>query len=240
MNTNNRIFEAATLGVLLCIGFIALGFLLSSGALKVKELERTVTVKGLSEREVQADIAIWPIRFNEANNDLNQLYSEIQRKSDLAVNFLKQFGFSDSEISISQPAILDRQAQSYGDASAIKYRFTSSVTITVYSKKVEEVRNAMKKIVDLGKQGIAITGQDYENKTEFLFTGLNNIKPEMIEEATKNARMVAQKFAKDSNSKLGKIKKGRQGQFSIMNRDRSTHYIKKIRVVSTVEYYLSD
>ncbi len=240
MKINNRVLEAATLGGLLCIGLLSLGFLLSKGALKVKELERTITVKGLSEREVQADIAIWPIRFNEANNDLGLLYAEIQKKSDLAVKFLKKYGFSDSEISVSQPAILDRQAQSYGDASAIKFRFTSSVTITVYSKKVEEVRSAMKKIVDLGKQGIVITGQDYENKTEFLFTGLNNIKPEMIEEATKNARIVAQKFAKDSNSKLGKIKRANQGQFSIMNRDRSTQHIKKIRVVATVEYYLSD
>lgn len=239
MKTNNRVLEAATLGGLLCIGLLALGFLLSKGALKVKELERTVTVKGLSEREVQADIAIWPIRFNEASNDLGQLYSEVQRKSDLTVRFLEEYGFSDSEISVSQPAIIDKQAQSYGDALA-KYRFTSTVTITVYSDQIGKVREAMNKIVDLGKQGIAITGQDYDNRTEFLFTGLNEIKPEMIEEATKNARKVADKFAEDSNSKLGKIKRANQGQFSIMNRDRSTQHIKKIRVVATVEYYLSD
>jgi hypothetical protein len=98
----------------------------------------------------------------------------------------------------------------------------------------------MKKVVELGKQGIAISGQDYQNRSEFLFTDLNRIKPEMIEEATKNARKSATKFAKDSNSKLGKIKKASQGQFSIRNRDSSTPHIKKVRVVSTIEYYLSD
>ena len=98
----------------------------------------------------------------------------------------------------------------------------------------------MKNLVELGKQGIAISGQDYNAKTEFLFTKLNEIKPEMVEEATKNAREVAERFAKDSKSRLGKIKRAKQGQFSIKDRDRNTPYIKKVRIVSTVEYYLSD
>lgn len=98
----------------------------------------------------------------------------------------------------------------------------------------------MDKLVDLGKKGIVIAAQNYDSRTEYIFTGLNNIKPEMVEEATILAREVAEKFAKDSNSKLGKIKKARQGQFSIQNRDSNTPYIKKVRVVSTLEYYLSD
>ncbi len=239
MNTK-RTLEATILGAFLCIGLIILGYLLSGGAVRIKGMDRTVTVKGLAEREVHANIAIWPIKFNEANNDLNQLYSEIQKKSELIIDFLKKNGFLDNEISISQPAILDRQAQGYGDASKIKFRFTASTTITVYTEKVSNVMESMKKVVELGKHGIAISGQDYQNKSEFLFTDLNRIKPEMIEEATKNVREVATKFAKDSNSKLGKIKKARQGQFSIKNRDSSTHHIKKVRVVSTIEYYLSD
>jgi len=237
---NKRTVEAAILGAFLCIGLIILGYLLSSGAIRIKGMDRTVTVKGLAEREVQANIAIWPLKFNEANNDLNQLYSEIQRKSELIIEFLKKNGFSDDEISISQPAILDRQVQGYGDASKFKFRFTASTTITVYTEKVSNVIESMKKVVELGKLGIAISGQDYQNRSEFLFTDLNRIKPEMIEEATKNARESATKFAKDSNSKLGKIKKASQGQFSIRNRDSSTPHIKKVRVVSTIEYYLSD
>lgn len=239
MNTK-RTLEAVILGAFLCIGLIILGYLLSSGAVKIKGMDRTVTVKGLAEREVSANVAIWPIKFNEVNNDLNRLYSEIQKKSELIVDFLKKNGFPDNEISISQPAILDRQAQSYGDTSKIKFRFTATTTITVCTEKTSNVMEAMKKVVELGRYGIVISGQDYQNKSEFLFTDLNRIKPEMIEEATKNAREVAIKFAKDSNSKLGKIKKARQGQFSIRNRDSSTHHIKKVRVVSTIEYFLSD
>lgn len=239
MNTK-RTTEATILGAFLCVGLLILGLLLSNGAVKFKGMERTVSVKGLAEREVLANIAIWPIKFDEANNDLNQLYSEVERKSDVIIDFLKQNGFSDDEISISQPAITDRLAQGYADVSKIKFRFTASTIITVYTSKVSEVRDTMKRLVELGKQEIVISAQDYNNKSEFLFTDLNTIKPEMIEEATKNARDVAEKFAKDSNSKLGKIKKASQGLFSIKNRDNSTLHIKKVRVVSTIEYYLSD
>ena len=113
-------------------------------------------------------------------------------------------------------------------------------TITVYSKKIKSVRLTMNKLAELGKKGIALTDGGYENTTEYLFTRLNAIKPEMVEEATTKAREVARKFAKDSNSKLGKIKKARQGQFSINARDKNNPHIKKVRVVSTIEYYLSD
>ncbi len=238
--SSERIAEATILGAFLCAGLIAFGYLLSNGAVRFKEMERTVTVKGLAEREVPANIAIWPIEFNDAQNDLNQLYSEIQRKTGLIVDFLKINGFAEGEILISQPTITDRQAQGYGDETKMQFRFTAFATITVYTEKVGEVRTSLKKIIELGKQGIAFSNHDYQTKTEFLFTGLNQIKPEMIEEATKNAREVAIKFAMDSDSKLGKIKTANQGQFSIENRDSSTMHIKKVRVVSTIEYYLSD
>jgi hypothetical protein len=239
VNSNRRI-EAAILGAFICVGLIVFGYLISSVAMTIKGMDRTVTVKGLAEREVEANIAIWPIKFNEANNDLSELYSVIESKSGLVVTFLKKNGFADDEITISQPAIFDRQAQNYGDASKSLFRFAAATTITVYSKKVSLVRETMKKVVELVKEGLAISGQDYQNKTEFLFTDLNKIKPAMIEEATNNAREVAMKFAKDSGSKLGKIKKASQGQFTINDRDASTQYIKKVRVVSTIEYYLSD
>jgi len=237
---SKRIVESIILGAFLCFGLMLLGFFVSSGLMKLRGLDRTVTVKGLSEREVPANIAIWPIKFSEADNDLTNLYSALQKKNEIIIEFLKNNGFTADDVSISAPAILDRQAQSYGDSSEIKFRYTANSTISLYTDKVDTVRKTMKKLVDLGKQGIAIAGQDYQTKTQFLFTELNEIKPEMIEEATKNARKTAQKFAIDSNSKLGKIKKARQGQFSINDRDSNTPHIKKVRVVSTLEYYLSD
>lgn len=231
---------AFVLGILLCGGLIVLGYLVSNAITTIKALERTVSVKGLSEREVPADIAIWPIKFSEASNDLNELFSSIQNKNVLVINFLKENGFMQEEISVSVPAIVDRQAQGYSDASRIPFRFSGSSTITVYSLNVEAVRKTMNNVVNLGKRGIAIVGEDYQTKTEFLFTKLNDIKPAMIEEATRNAREVAEKFAGDSKSKLGKIRNASQGQFTISERDSNTPYIKKVRVVSTIEYYLSD
>jgi hypothetical protein len=239
MNDRN-IGGSFILGALLCAGLALLGYFVYTGVVTVKALERTVTVKGLSEREVQADIAIWPIKFNEVDNDLNSLFSTIQKKDALVVDFLKKSGFKDEEISVSMPAMVDRQAQGYVDAAKMQFRYSASSSITVYSRNVEMVRKTMNNLVELGKGGVAIAGQDYQTKTEFLFSKLNELKPAMIEEATRNAREVAEKFAKDSSSRLGKIKRASQGQFSVNDRDSNTPYIKKVRVVSTVEYYLSD
>jgi len=236
---NRRMGEAFVLGALLCIGLAVCGYFISAAVTRIKAADRTVTVKGLSEREVPANIAIWPIKFSVADNDLNTLFSKIQKNNSLIIRFLRTHGFKDPEISISAPAITDRQAQGY-DPNKIKFRYSGISIITVYTRNVDSVRDTMKKLVELGKAGIAISGQDYNSKTEFLFTGLNRIKPEMIEEATKNAREVAERFAKDSKSSLGRIRHARQGQFSIRNRDSNTPYIKKVRVVSTVEYYLTD
>jgi hypothetical protein len=187
-----------------------------------------------------ADVAIWPIKFNEAGNDLAALYATIEKNNALIVAFLEQHGFTDSEISVSVPAIVDRQAQAYNNAGEAQYRYTATSSISVYTQNVDRVRETMDKLVDLGKQGLAIAGQDYEARTQFLFTKLNELKPAMIEEATRNAREVATKFAQDSDSRLGKIKSANQGQFTIEDRDSNTPHIKKVRVVSTVEYYLSD
>jgi len=236
----SRKAEALILGVAICIGLIFLGYFFSTGIVKIKQLDRTVVVKGLAEREVPADIAIWPITYNVADNDLISLFEKIETQNTMVMRFLKSNGFSDQEISVSAPSIIDKQAQSYANSDRIRFRYSGRSTITVYTKKVDLVRKTMKKLVELGRQGIVIKGEDYDNKTEFLFTRLNEIKPAMIEEATKKAREVALKFAKDSNSKLGKIKRARQGQFSIRDRDMNTPFIKKVRVVSTLEYYLVD
>ena len=235
----SRIPESAILGLCLLVGLAILGLFISHSLTQLKMLERSVEVKGLSEREVPADIAIWPITFREPGNDLAQLYQSIQQKNDLVVKFLEGNGFSADEITISAPAVVDKQAREYDNADGnSRFRFTATSTITVYSKKVDDVRQTMIKLADLGKQGIAISGEGYN--TQFVYSQLNQIKPAMIEEATRNAREAANKFARDSDSTLGKIKRANQGQFSIEDRDSSTPHIKKVRVVSTIQYYLSD
>ena len=228
------------LGMCLIIGLSALGYLLGDAAIKYKEYERTVTVKGLSEREYKADIVIWPIEFSVAGNDIEEMYKSIDGSTTKIKSFLESAGVAANEISYSFPAVTDKSAQQYGNQAKAEFRYTASQTVTVYSKNIDVVRNVMGKMSDLGKQGIVFTGGNYQSQTEYIFTRLNEIKPEMIEEATRKAREVAEKFASDSKSTLGKIRTASQGQFSISARDKNNPHIKKIRVVSTVAYYLSD
>lgn len=228
------------LGGALFLGLSLLGFQLGKALIDFKQFERSVTVKGLSEREYPADVVIWPIQFIEANNDLAELYETVEINSNKVRAFLNQRGIDASEVTFNSPSIVDKSAQQYGGGPRAEFRYTANQTITVYSENIDAVRKAMASLADLGKQGLVLAGDNYMAQTEYLFTRLNEVKPEMIEEATENAREVAEKFAADSDSNLGKIRKASQGQFSIMARDNNNPHIKKIRVVSTVEYYLSD
>ena len=231
---------AFILGVFIMLGLAALGYLLGNAAIKYREYERTVTVKGLSEREYEADIVIWPIQFSEASNDLNKLYVSLESSTSEIQKFLEGRGINKNEITFSTPAITDKSAQQWGSNDRVPFRYTAIQTVTVFSKDIQAVRLLMSSLSELGKKGIVIIGNNYESQTEYIFSRLNEVKPEMIEEATRNARMVAEKFAADSQSRLGKIKRASQGQFSIYARDKNNPHIKKVRVVSTVVYYLSD
>ncbi|MDP2099305.1 MAG: SIMPL domain-containing protein [Methylobacter sp.] len=239
MNSTNKT-NALILGLSIFLGLAALGYLLGRAAINVKEYERSVAVKGLSERELPADIVIWPIVFTESNNDLGELYSAIDASKKNIEAFLLAKGIAAAEISYSLPSVTDKAAQEFNSGDKAPFRYVAVQTVTVYSPHVAIVRKAMDELSELGKSGIAFKGEDFQNQTEYLFTDLNKIKPEMIQETTTKAREVALKFAEDSNSKLGKIKQASQGQFSIEPRDKNNPHVKRIRVVSTVEYYLSD
>lgn len=232
--------NAFVLGFFIFLGLSVLGYLLGSSAIKFKEYERSVTAKGLSEREYPADIVIWPIQFTEASNELQGLYGSLENSTADIRKFLAGRGIDQAEITVSPPSITDKSAQQYGNTQEPAFRYTALQTVTVYSGKIDLVRAAMDGLSELGKLGIVFTGGDYQFQTEYIFTRLNEIKPEMIHEATTKAREVATKFAEDSQSRLGKIKNASQGQFTIEPRDRNNPHIKKIRVVSTVEYYLAD
>jgi len=232
--------SAIVLGFSLVLGLSSLGYLLGSYAVTVKEYERTVTVKGLSEQEHQADIVIWPIQYTAADNDLSALYATLDNNNASIRTFLQTNGLPDDAVSLAPPAITDRLAQSYGDGSRAEFRYTATQALTVYSADITLVRGLMSSLSDLGREGIVFSGAEYHLQPEYLFTRLNEIKPAMIEEATREARAAAVKFADDSNSELGKIRNASQGQFSISDRDRNNPHIKNVRVVVSVEYYLSD
>ncbi len=226
-------------GIFVMIGLIVLGLFLRSAAISIKSHERVVTVKGLAEREVEANRVIWPVVYKEIGNDLLVLYKSINEKNQIILNYLKKAGLEESEISISAPMIIDMNAERYQSRPS-PYRYNVTSVMTVTSEKIELVMKIISSQSELLQKGIALLAEDYQYQTQFIYTLLNDIKPSMIEEATKNAREAAEKFAKDSKSKLGKIKSANQGQFTISNRDANTPQIKSIRVVSTIQYMLRD
>lgn len=228
-----------TEALLLTFGLAVLGAQIKQGINNFVEKDRVVTVKGLAETEVPANKVTWPLMYKEVGNDLSTLYNKISETNKTIVGFLKKKGIAENEISINAPEIIDMQAERYNN-NHVPYRYNVTTVITVTSGKVDLVRSLISEQGELLKQGIAITGGDYRYNIQYDYTGLNDIKPQMIEEATKNAREAAQKFAKDSDSKLGKIKRASQGQFSINDRDANTPYIKRIRVVTTIDYSLED
>lgn len=227
------------LGSLVAVGLIVMGICVRSGIRDLKLLDRAVTVRGLSEIEVPANRAIWPISYTELGNELQDVYSSVESKNAKVIAFLMANGVTKDEISASAPVIVDQRADRYNNTPVV-YRYSVTSTITVSSSKVDLVRELMVKQTSLLKEGIAITGGNWQFQTQFLYTALNDVKPSMIEEATKNARLSAEKFAADSQSSLGKIKTATQGQVTISDRDANTPYIKTLRVVTTVEYYLED
>lgn len=225
--------------VAVALGIVFLGVFIYSGITYFKNSERLVNVKGLSEREVMADKVIWPLVYKQASNDVSVLYKNVEQANNKIINFLTKNGITKEEITISPALVIDNDAERYNDANS-KFRYKITSVITVVTDKVDLARSLMSKQNELIKQGVAISGGDYQYQTIYSYNGLNNIKPEMIVEATQNARLAAEKFAKDSDSKLGKIKTANQGQFTITDRDNNTPHIKTVRVVTTIQYYLKD
>lgn len=225
---------------ILAVAIVVFGTFVKNSLDRFTDKERVVTVKGLSEREVPADKVIWPLIYKELGNDPADIYQRIEKKNATVMDFLKKHGLSNNEISVNPPQVKDRFADSWSQENILN-RYVASSVLIVSSTQVDLVRNIMQKQAELMKIGIALISEDYgNNMVKYEFTGLNEIKPEMVEESTKNARATAEKFAKDSDSELGKIRRATQGQFSITNRDNNTPHIKNVRVVSTIEYYIRD
>lgn len=226
-------------GLFIMTGLIVLGMMIPRAVSKYRSFDRTVNVKGLCEKEVMADKVIWPVVYKVMANDIQSVYDQTDGNNAVILSFLESGGIADSEITVSVPSISDKFANEYGSNDRA-YRYIATSVITVCTDKVDEVLALMSRQAELLKKGIVTGGNSWENPVEFKYEGLNDIKPQMIEEATRNAREAAQKFAKDSDSRLGKIRTASQGTFTIENRDSNTPYIKKVRVVTSVTYYLKN
>lgn len=227
-------------GLFIMVGLVILGMMMPRAVDKFRSFDRTVNVKGLCEKEVKADKVIWPVVYRVMADDIQSIYDQTDAYNDAIMEFLKSGGIDASEITVSVPEISDKYASEYGSNDRA-FRYIAKNIITVCTSDVDVVLALMSRQSDLLKKGIVTGGSNqWENPVEFKYEGLNDIKPEMIEEATRNAREAAEKFAKDSDSRLGKIKTANQGTFTIENRDSNTPYIKKVRVVTSVTYYLKN
>jgi len=228
-----------TPAIILALGIFFAGYFVKNGLENGLEKKRTVSVKGLAEREVKANKVTWPLAYQELGNDLQELYSRVNRNNAAIVKFLNSNGISSADITQNAPVVTDFNANQYAENRS-GYRYNVKSCVTVSSQEVDKVRKLILRQSELMAMGIAISTGDYEHNVTYEYTDLNKIKPQMIEEATKNAREAAEKFASDSDSKLGKISRASQGQFSIDDRDSNTPHIKNVRVVSSIEYYLKD
>ena len=220
---------------LIALGIVCLGWFIKAGIDNFTEKDRKVTVKGLAEREVPADKVTWSIGTKVTGNDLPQLYESISYQTQKIKNFLLKYGLPEKEITVNPPSITDLEAREWGD-NRRDFRYIVNTTITVATNKVTEVNKAISKQAELLKQGVALG----ENYPQYEYASFQQMKPEMMAEAIKNAQKTADQFAEASNSTLGKILTADQGQFSIDNRDENTPYIKKLRVVTTVTYSLKN
>ncbi len=235
MKIDMKLLQAAILAV--SIAF--LGLCIKWGIDDFANKDRNVTVKGLAEKEVEADKVTWPIPTKELGNDLPELYQRINTTTAKVKAFLKQHGIKDDEINVNAPVVIDLNADQYSNNNrGFRYNITSTITVT--SQNVKLVRSIMAKQGELLKQGVAVLDGGYESRITYEYVGFKKMKPQMMQEAIKNAEATAQEFATNSNSKLNKITKADQGQFSIDDRDANTPYIKKVRVVTTITYSLKD
>mgnify|MGYP004647804109 FL=1 len=225
--------------IVMSIAIIVLGSMLPVAVKDFRAFDRTVTVKGLCEREVEADKVIWPINYRVASNDLSDLTAKMESNRKTIVQFLKDGGIDESEITFSAPKISDKYSQEYVGTDNRRFRYISQNVITVSTEKVSKVQPLTTRVQELLKAGVIVSSENcWDDNIQYLFEGLNEIKPDMIHEATANARVAAEQFATDSDSKIGKIKTASQGTFSIEDRDATTPQIKRVRVVTSLTYYL--
>ncbi len=229
----NRAEKAAAI---LAIALMMSAYLLGGAIRDFRLSDRFVEVKGFAEREVMADLAIWPINYQLAGNSLPDLRAAMDAADEAVIAFLKLRGFTDDEISRTPPRISDQWIYAHGDQRPDN-RYTAERGITLRTSRIPTMRNALEDAAELVSQGVVLS-PGWGQSAQFLFTGLDDIKPEMIATATADARRAAAQFAADSDARVGAIRSARQGFFSISERDSSSPEIKLVRVVTTIEYIL--
>ena len=227
--------------VLICISIVIAGYFVGNMHKTGKKYDRYVQVKGLSEREVNADLAVWPINITLTGNDLRSLQGDIESQNNEVYNFFVAQGFDENELTKGSTNISDVRADIYNsNFQNNAFRYLAKSEFTVRTTDINKLQKALSESLELMSKGILLGSKNTWRPIEYIFTGLNELKPSMIEEATKNAREVAEKFALDSDANVGEIRMASQGLFSITDRDENTPQIKMVRVVSTIDFQLEN
>jgi hypothetical protein len=223
--------------VLLAAGIAAAGWFVGGGIRYFKNAERYVSVKGLAEREVPANLAIWPIVFSVSGNDLSELQARLEADARKVGDYLAAQAFAADQYALSAPRVTDNAPQGGTEERAPRERYLVEATMILRTPDVAAARRAMERSGALVKDGVRLL-RSWEYNTQYFFTDLDRIKPEMIAEATADARRAAEKFAQDSGARVGGIRRAQQGYFSIEDRDPFSPESKKIRVVTSIDYFL--
>lgn len=235
---NEKLIPAAVFGGLLALGLTVGGWFIGQGVVNARVGDRSVSVRGLAERDVKADLAILPLRFTVSGEVLSDVQARIDNDLAIVRRFLAQQGYPDSAVTLGRLEVSDTQAQAYGNTDG-RPRFILSQTVIVRTNDVDRVQATSRAMNDLVRQGVLL--QDYTGPS-YVFTKLNDVRPAMIAEATASARTGAEQFAKDSGTAVGSIREASQGYFEILPRDQtgdeSQSPDKKVRVVTTISYRL--
>ncbi len=226
--------------LLVALGLLGAGWFAAQGMTRLKTADRYVTVKGSAEKIVDADLVVWPLPHTVGGNDLVQVQRQLDANTATIQAFFQQAGFKPDEIVVSPPRLEDRWSYAYGENRPPE-RYRYSTTVTLRTRRVAEALAALRRSGTLVSRGVMLGSEDGGGGgPEFDYTKLNDIKPALIAEATANARESAVQFAKDSGARLGGIRSANQGVVSITDRDQGSPQVKKVRVVTTVEYFLRD
>lgn len=234
---DSRFYPAVAFGGLVALGLVGGGALIGQGVVNARAGDRAVTVRGLAERDVVADLAVLPIRFTASGEVLSEVQARIDGDLAIVRQFLKAQGYPDSAVDLGRLEVADTRSREYGTQTGP--RFILAQTVVVRTNDVERVRTTTRNLNDLVRQGVVL--QDFQGPS-YIFTKLNDVRPAMIAEATAAARTGAEQFAKDSGAPLGPIKSAGQGSFEILPRDgagdEASSLNKKVRVVTTISYRL--
>jgi hypothetical protein len=197
----------------------------------------------MAEREVQADLALWPIRFVATGSTLDEAQNKARSSREAIMAFLKLQAIDQSAVELQRLDVTDTRANPYAGNNS-EQQYIINQTLMVRSTDIDRIRQAAQNVSELVDSGVVLSSDYGPSGPTYLFNGLNDIKPAMIAEATTAARESAQQFARDAEAKLGSLRRANQGVFQILARDQAPGVseqqqpVKTVRVVSTFDYYL--